>query len=60
MPDGYLKAVSQILETGLIDAPKKVVTRSMKIVDRDNLQLPRIKPPSQTFQLLFMKIMEEE
>lgn len=59
VPEGYLKAVSQILETGLIDTPKKIVTRKMETVDRDCLKLPGIKPPSQSFQSIFMKIMEE-
>jgi len=60
VPEGYLKAVSQILETGLVDTPKKIVTRKMETVDRDCLKLPKIKPPKESFQSVFMKTMEKK
>lgn len=60
VPEGYLKAVSRILETGLVDAPNKIVTRKMETVDRDCLKLPKIKPPKASFQSVFMKAMEEK
>ena len=60
VPEDYLKAVSQILETGLIDTPKKTVTRKLQTVDRDSLKLPKIKPPRESFQSAFMKAMEEK
>lgn len=60
VPEGYLKIVSQILETGLAEPPQKVVNRKMKIVDRESVKLPKIKPPKQTFQAAFMRAMEEK
>ena len=60
VPEGYLKAVSQILETGLIETPKKIVTRKMETVDRDCLKLPKINPPKESFQAVFTKTMEEK
>jgi heterodisulfide reductase subunit C len=59
VPEGYLKAISQILETGLIETPRKIVTRKMETVDRDCLGLPKISPPKESFQASFMKVMEE-
>jgi heterodisulfide reductase subunit C len=60
VPEGYLKAVSQILETGLAEPPQKVVTRKMETVDRECLKLPKINPPKESFQAAFMKAMEEK
>jgi heterodisulfide reductase subunit C len=60
VPQGYLKAVSQILETGLAEASQKVVTRKMETVDRGCLKLPKINPPKESFQAVFMKTMEEK
>ena len=60
VPEGYLKAVSQILETGLIDTPKRIVTRKMETLERDSFNLPKIKPPRASFQSLFMTVMEEK
>jgi heterodisulfide reductase subunit C len=60
VPEAYLKAVSHILETGLIETPQKVVTRKMETFDRDCLKLPKIRPPKESFQAVFMKAMEEK
>jgi heterodisulfide reductase subunit C len=60
VPQGYLKAVSQILETGLAEASQKVVTRKTETVDRECLKLPKINPPKESFQAVFMKTMEEK
>jgi heterodisulfide reductase subunit C len=60
VPEGYLKIVSQILETGLAELPQKIVTRKMETVDRESVKLPKIKPPKQSFQAAFMKAMEEK
>ena len=60
VPEGFLKAVSQILETGLAEPPQKIVTRKMETLDRACLKLPKIKPPKESFQTIFMKAMEEK
>ena len=60
VPEGYLKAVSQILETGLAETAQKVVTGEMETVDRVCLKLPKIISPKEGFQAVFMKTMEEK
>jgi heterodisulfide reductase subunit C len=59
VPEGYLKAVSQIIETGLAESVQKVVTKKMETLDRESLKLPRINRPKESFQATFMKAMEE-
>lgn len=59
VPETYLRIVSQILETGLAEPPQKIVTKKMETVDRECLQLPKIKTPSKSFQAAFMKAMGE-
>ena len=60
IPEGFLKAVSQILETGLAETVQRVTTRKMETFDRDSLKLPKIPSPRESFQAAFMKIMEEK
>ena len=60
VPEGYLKIVSQILETGLAESSQKIVTRNMETIDRDHLKLPKIRHPRESFQAVFMKAMEEK
>ncbi|MGQ9530025.1 MAG: 4Fe-4S dicluster domain-containing protein [Candidatus Bathycorpusculaceae bacterium] len=59
VPEGYLKAFSCILETGLAEVFQEVTTRKMEIFNRESLKLPKINSPKETFQAVFMKIMEE-
>jgi heterodisulfide reductase subunit C len=60
VPEGYLKAVSRILEIGLAEAIQEVVTRRMEIFNRKSLKLPKIVYPKESFQAAFMKILEEK
>jgi heterodisulfide reductase subunit C len=60
VPEGYLKAVSRILEIGLAEAVQEVVTRKMEIFNRGTLKLPHIAYPGESFQAVFMKILEEK
>jgi heterodisulfide reductase subunit C len=60
VPEGYLKAVSRILEIGLAEAIQEVVTRRMEIFNRESLKLPKIVYPKESFQAAFMKILEEK
>jgi heterodisulfide reductase subunit C len=60
VPEGYLKAVSQILETGMVEDYRKVVTKKMETVDRQCLKLPKIDAPKGSFQVVFMKAVEEK
>jgi len=59
VPEGYLKAVSRVLETGLAEGVQDVVSRKMEIFNRENLKLPKIAYPKESFQAAFMKAMEE-
>ena len=59
VPEGYLKAVSRILEIGLAEAVQEIVARKMEIFNRESLKLPKIVYPKESFQASFMKILEE-
>jgi heterodisulfide reductase subunit C len=59
VPEGYLKAVSQILETGLAETFQKVVTKEMETLDRESLRLPKMNFPKENFLMNFMKMLEE-
>lgn len=59
VPEGYLKAVSQILETGLAETFQKVVTKEMETFDREILRLPKMNSPRENFLMNFMKMLEE-
>jgi heterodisulfide reductase subunit C len=60
VPEGYLKAVSRILEIGLAEAVQEIVARKMEIFNRESLKLPKIAYPKESFQAAFMKILEEK
>lgn len=60
IPEPFLKAVSQILETGLAEAVQKVVSDEAVAFDRESLKLPKIAVPKETFQAAFLKAMEEK
>ena len=60
VPEGYLKAVSQILETGLAETIQKVVTKEMETFDRESLKLPKMGFPKENFLMNFMKMLEEK
>jgi len=57
IPEAYLKAVSQILETGLAQAVEKVTTKRTETLDREKLGLPNIKYPTETFKATFLKVL---
>jgi len=59
VPEALMKAVSQILETGLAESYQKVTTRKMETCDRESLKLPKISAPTESFQVIFMKALEE-
>jgi heterodisulfide reductase subunit C len=59
VPEGFMKAVSQILETGLAEAYQKVTTRKMKACDREAVKLPKFGAPKESFQPAFLKALEE-
>jgi heterodisulfide reductase subunit C len=60
VPEAFMKAVSQILETGLAEAYQKVTTRKMESFDRESLGLPKIPCPKEAFKAVFLKALEEK
>jgi len=59
VPEAYLNAVSQILETGFMQAVQKVTAKNMETLDRQKLGLPNIKNSAKTFKATFLKALEE-
>lgn len=59
VPEAYLKVVSQILETGLMQSVEKVTTKKMETFDREKLGLPEIIHPTEGFTSNFLKALEE-
>jgi len=59
VPESFMKAVSQILETGLAETVQKVTTSKMETLDRESLKLPKIPAPKESFQAAFLKALEE-
>jgi heterodisulfide reductase subunit C len=57
VPEFYMKAVGQILETGLLQSVQKITTRKMETFDRDSLGLPKITLPSDKFKEVFTKVL---
>jgi heterodisulfide reductase subunit C len=55
VPEFYMKTVSQILETGLMQSVQKVTTRKMETFDRNTLTLPKMVFPGDKFREAFMK-----
>lgn len=59
VPEAYLKVVSQILETGLMQPMEKVTSKNMETFDREKLGLPKIRHPTEGFASNFLKALEE-
>jgi heterodisulfide reductase subunit C len=59
VPEAYMKAVSQILETGMAESIQKITTRQMESFDRESLKLPKMCSPKESFQAIFLKALEE-
>lgn len=59
-PEALMKAVSQVLETGLAEVVQKVTSRKMETCDRESLKLPKIMSPKESFQPAFLKALEEK
>lgn len=55
VPEGYLRNVSMIIETGFILGPQEVVTRKLEKFNRQNLGLPKFPKPSEKFKATLLK-----
>lgn len=60
VPEGYMKALTAILETGWIQEEQKVVTRSSETFDRQSLGLPGISVPGEAFKTALLSAMETD
>jgi heterodisulfide reductase subunit C len=59
VPEEFMKAISRVLETGIAEGFQDVVSRKMETYDRKSLQLPKVFPPKESFQAVFLKALEE-
>lgn len=57
IPEGYLRVVSLVLDSGLIQQPMEVVSRDFEEFTRDSLGLPRITGPGEAFKENLISIM---
>ena len=57
VPEAYMKAVAQILETGLMQQVQTVTSTEMQPFDREKLGLPKIQYPDDKFKSIFMKVL---
>jgi heterodisulfide reductase subunit C len=55
VPEGILRNVSMIIETGFILGPQEVITRKLKKFDRQKLGLPKFPKPSEKFKATLLK-----
>lgn len=57
VPEAYMKAMSQILETGLMQQETTVLSRKAKPFNRQTLGLPKLHYPKPKLQEILMKIL---
>jgi len=55
VPEGCLRNVSMILETGFILGPQEAITRKLEKFDREKLGLPKLPKPSEKFKATLLK-----
>lgn len=56
-PEKYMKAVAQILETGLMQQVQTVTSREMQSFSRGTLELPKLGYSDDKFKAVFMKVL---
>ena len=59
VPEGYLKVVDSILDSGFIQAEREVVSREFETYDRGSLGLPPLPKPSEAFRENLLKLLSE-
>ena len=57
VPEAYMKAVAQILETGLMQSEQTATSRDMCPFDRNTLGLPKMQYAGDKFKAAFMKLL---
>jgi heterodisulfide reductase subunit C len=58
VPEGHLRNVSMILETGFIMTPREAITRKLEKFSRDKLGLPKLPKLNENFKATFLKALE--
>jgi heterodisulfide reductase subunit C len=56
-PEGYMKAVAQILETGLTQPIQTIIAPDMQSHTRATLGLPELQPPGDQFRAVLMEVL---
>ena len=57
IPETYMKAVAQIIETGLMQQVQTVTSREMQSFNRETLGLPKMRYPDGKFKTVFMMVL---
>jgi len=57
IPEAYMKAIAQILETGLMQQEQTVTSHEMQPFNREKLELPKLQNAGEKFQAVFMKVL---
>lgn len=57
IPETYMKAVAQIIETGLMQQVQTVTSGEMQSFNRETLGLPKMQYPDDKFQTVFMMVL---
>jgi len=60
VPEAYMKALSMVLDIGLIQSFQEIVSRDMEPVTRDTLGLPTPAKPSEKFKSVIVKTLTGE
>ena len=57
IPETYMKAVAQIIETGLMQQVQTVTSGEMQSFNRETLGLPKMRYPDGKFETVFMMVL---
>jgi len=57
IPEAYMKAIAQILETGLMQPVQTVTSREMQPFNREKLRLPKMQYADDKFKAVFMRVL---
>ncbi|UCE96722.1 MAG: 4Fe-4S dicluster domain-containing protein [Candidatus Bathyarchaeota archaeon] len=57
IPEAYMRAISQILETGLMQQVQTVASKDNQPLNRETLGLPEMRGPDDKFQAVFIEVL---
>jgi heterodisulfide reductase subunit C len=58
VPESFMQSVRMILECGFISRPQQTMTRKFEKLDREKLNLPKFREPSERFKAIFERTFE--